>query len=200
MALDWDRINVWTHTYYTIVHSLFLSKQIKFGNPNYLDESFRDAADWVSPNCSFPSALLDHGGGNKKLTFRRDPNKNFKSVSRQLVKILVQDLVVILDEMLTEILEQRQETAGTFPQSKLQKLATYLDKRYTWSYHGCLELVAVRNALTHNGGKWNQRSIDCIKDFVTTLPAVGDTLSVGIPMLFYYRKAMRTFLNEVKVA
>lgn len=200
MALDWDRINVWTHTYYTIVHSLYLSKQIKFGNLDYLDDSFRDAASWVAPNCSYSSVLLDHDSGDKKLTFRRDLNKNFKAVSRQLVKMLIQDFVVILDEMLTDILVQRQETAGTFPQSKLQKLATHLDPKFTWSYHGCLELVAVRNVLTHNGDKWNQKSIDCIKGFVNPSPAVGDTLSVGISMLFYYRKAMRTFLNEVKVA
>src|SRR5690554_3467403 len=100
MALDWDRINVWTHTYYTIVHSLFLSKQIKFGNLDYLDDSFRDAATWVAPNCSYPSVLLVHEGGDTRLTFRRDPNKNFNAVSRQLVKMLVQDLLVILDEML----------------------------------------------------------------------------------------------------
>jgi len=200
MELDWDRINVWTHTYYTIIHSLYLSKQIKFGDLDRLDDGFRDAGEWVVPNCSYASVLLNHDGGDKKLTFRRDPNKNFKVVSRQLVKMLVQDLVVILDEMLTEILVQRRETAGTFPQSKLQKLATHLDPRYTWSYQGCLELVALRNALTHNGGKWNQKSIDCIKEFIAPLPAPGETLSVGISMLFYYRKAMRTFLNEVKVA
>lgn len=200
MALNWDRVNVWTHTYYTIVHSLFLSKQIKFGNLDYLDDSFRDAAAWVAPNCSYQSVLLNHDGGDKKLTFRRDPNKNFTAVSRQLVKMLVQDLVVILDEMLTEILQGRNESAGTFPQSKLQKLAAHLDLKYTWSYQGCLELVAVRNVLTHNGDKWNKKSIDCIKDFVRPSPEVGDPLSVGISMLFYYRKAMRTFLNEVKVA
>lgn len=200
MALDWDRINIWTHTYYTIVHSLNISKNFNFGNLDELDDSFRDAGSWVTPNCSYQSTLLAHGGGNKKITFRRDPNKHFESVSRQLVKMLVQDLVVILDEMLTEILQERNETAGIFPQSKLEKLATHLAPAYIWSYQGCLELVAVRNVLTHNGGKWNNKSINCIKGFIAPPPVEGDDLSVGISMLFYYRKAMRTFLNEVKVA
>ena len=200
MALNWDRINVWTHTYYTIVHSLYLAKQVEFGDLGCVDESFRDAGSWVTPNCSYASVLLDHDGGDKKLAFRRDPNKNFKAVSRQLVKMLIQDLVVILDEMLTEILQERGENAGPFPQSKLEKLATHLEPKYTWSYQGCLELVAVRNALTHNGGKWNRKSLNCIRGFVTPLPVEGESLSVGISMLFYYRKAMRTFLNEVKVA
>lgn len=200
MALDWDRMNVWTHTYYTIVHSLFLSKQIRFGNLDYLDDSFRSAGGWVTPACSYQSVLRNHVGGNKKLTFRRDPNKNFKAVSRQLVKMLIQDLVVILDEMLTEVLKDHQETAGQFPQSKLEKLATHLDVKYAWSYQGCLELVAVRNVLTHNGGQWNRKSINIIRDFVDPLPAENESLSVGVSMLFFYRKSMRTFLNEVKVS
>lgn len=200
MALDWERINVWTLTYYTIVHSLHLSKQVKFGNLDYLDESFRDAGTWVSPECSYASALLRHDGGNKTLKFRRDPNNNFDIISQQLMRMLIQDLVIILDEMMTKILLERQESAGTFPQSKLQKLATHLDPKYKWSYQGCLELIAARNVLTHNGSKWNQKSIDMVRDFVSPSPAEGEELKLGVSMLFYYRKAMRTFLNETKVA
>lgn len=200
MALNWDRVNVWTHTFYTLIHSLHISKQIKFGNLAYIDESFRDAASWIEPDCSYASVLLAHDGGNKKITFRRDPNKNFDAVSRQLINMLIQDLVVILDEMLGEILIERNERAGQYPKSKLEKLKTHLDEKYEWSYQGCMELVAVRNALTHNGGKWNQKSVDYIKDFVAPTPKEGDPLAVGFKMLFYYRKAMRTFINEVKVS
>ena len=174
MALDWDKINIWTHTYYTVVHSLHLSKQIKFGNLDYLDESFRDARNWVIPDCSYSSVLLDHNGRGNKLKFRRDPNKNFDVVSKQLVKIFVQDLVVILDEMLTQILEERQELAGTYPQSKLEKLAIHLNPKYEWSYRGCLEMVAARNILTHNSGRWNKKSIDLISTFVVPTPAEGE--------------------------
>ena len=200
MPLDWERVNVWTNAYYAIVHSLYLSKQIKFGNLYYLDDSFRDAANWAGENCSYSSVLLAHSGGGKKLMFRRDPNKNFKKISTQLIKMLTQDLVVILDDMLTDVLNQHRETAGSFPQSKLEKLSTHLDPQFTWAYYGCLEMVAVRNVLTHNGGLWNKKSIGCIKSFVTPLPKEGERLSIGISMLFYYRKAMRTFINEVKVS
>lgn len=196
--LDWSRVNVWTHTLYTVVHSLHQSKAIHFGNLGYLDDSFVGASTWVTPNCSYASVLLQHKGENRRLTFRRDPNKTFDAVSRQLVKMLIQDLVVILDEMLTEILKVRGDTAGPYPKSKLEKLATYLDDKYRWSYCGCLELVAVRNVLTHSGGHWNKQSIDYIRDFISPLPVEGDPLSVGISMLFSYRRAIRTFLNEVK--
>ena len=193
-------MNVWTHTLYTLVHSLHLSKQIKFGNLDDFNKSFRNAGGWVSPDCSYASVLFTHQSGSSKLSFRRDPNKNFEAVSRQLVKMLIQDLVVILDEMLTEILEERRDAAGPYPKSKLEKLAAHLDTKYEWSHQGCLELVAARNVLTHNSGRWNKKSIDYVRDFVTPTPAEGELLSVGISMLFSYRKAMRTFLNEVKVS
>lgn len=65
-----------------------------------------------------------------------------------------------------------------------------------WAKQGCLELIAARNVLTHARGRWNKKSI-AIVSFVNPAPNVGDELIIGFPMLFRYRKAMRTFLNEV---
>ena len=197
--MNWNRINVWTHTLYTLVHSLHISKQVHFGNFDYLDNSFRDAANWVKPDCSFSSVLLDHESRGKKLTFRKDPNNCFPEVSRQLINMLTQDLVVIFDEMMSDILEERGVKAGGFPKSKIEKLTTYLDPKYNWAAYGCTEFVAVRNVLAHNNGVWNKKSIDYVKPFMTPPPKDGDKLSIGFSALFVYRKAIRTFLNEVKL-
>ncbi len=194
--MDWGRVNVWTNTLYTLIHSLHISKQISFGNLTYVDRSILDAGTWITPDCSYKSALVEHPFGNHKTTFRRDPNKHFSDIANQIVQMLLQDLVVILDEMLSEALRQKGESAGPYPQSKVEKLATHLDEKYTWAKHGCFELVAVRNVLTHNGGRWNDQSIAIISEFVKPPPASGDKLSIGFAMLFRYRKAMRTFLNE----
>jgi hypothetical protein len=113
--------------------------------------------------------------------------------------MLVQDLVVIFDAMMDEVLSARNETAGKFPQSKVEKLSTHLDQRYAWAKHGCLELIAVRNVLTHAGGRWNARTIHIVESFVAPVPTPGERLIIGFPMLFRYRKAMRTFLNEVMI-
>jgi abortive infection bacteriophage resistance protein len=113
--------------------------------------------------------------------------------------MLIQDLVVIFDEMMSEVLNQRNQTAGEYPKSKIEKLTTYLDSTYKWSSYGCTELVAVRNVLAHNNGIWNKKSIDYVIPFIEKPPLEGDALSVGFSMLFYYRKAIRTFLNEVKI-
>ena len=197
--MNWDKINIWTHTFYTLVHSLNLAKDQNFGELHKIDNSFRVAGKWVTPDCSYDSALLGHKGGGKKLTFRKDPNETFPNVSRQIINMLIQDLVVIFDELMTEVLKQRSESAGDYPKSKIEKLTKSLDSRYMWSSYGCIELIAVRNVLAHNNCIWNKRSIAYVSPFIKNPPAEGDPLSVGFPMLFYYRKAIRTFLNEVKL-
>lgn len=195
--MDWERVNVWTSALYTLIHSLHLSKEQQFGDLTSLDQRTRDAHNWVTPDCSYNSVLLAHPEGEKVLMFRRDPSKHFTDTSRQLIKMLVQDLVVILDEMMDEALAARGEKAGNFPQSKIQKLKKGLDQRYHWAANGCFELVAVRNVLTHGQGKWNEKSVEIVKAFIAPPPQPGDKLVVGFSMLFRYRKAMRTLLNQV---
>lgn len=195
--MDWERVNVWTSTLYTLIHSLHLAKEQNFGDLSTLDSRARDAHSWVTPECSYGSVLLAHPGGSKALSFRRDPERHFRDTSRQIIKMLIQDLVVILDEMMDEALVMRGETAGNYPQSKIEKLKKALDSRYHWAAHGCFELVAVRNVLTHSHGQWNKQSIDIVRPFAAPVPHVGDKLTVGFSMLFRYRKAMRTMLNEV---
>lgn len=195
--MDWERINVWTNTLYTLIHSLHMARESSFGDLNTLDARARASSNWIMPECSYASVLLAHPGGRMKISFRRDPNKHFGEISRQVVKMLIQDLTVILDQMMDEALAQRGEVAGNFPQSKIEKLKKALDPRYHWAADGCLELVAARNVLTHADGRWNEKSIAVVKAFLNPLPAVGDKLEVGIQMLFRYRKAMRTMLNQV---
>ena len=136
--------------------------------------------------------------GQNKVTYRRDPNKHFESIAGQVIQMLIQDLVVILDCMMDDILAARGETAGPFPMSKVEKLATHLDPKFEWAKHGCLELIAARNVMCHTSGRWNEKSIGIIRSFVDQPPNVGDQLQLGFVPLFQFRKAMRTFLNEVK--
>lgn len=196
--MNWDRVNVWTNTLYTLIHSLNLSKQIYFGNLSTIAESVTNAGKWLTPECSYQSVLIVHPFGNSRVTFRRDPNKHFDEIANQLLKMLIQDLVVILDEMMSEVILARSLPAPNYPQSKIAQLKRYLPAKYEWAAFGCLELVAARNVLTHNGGRWNAKSIAIVSPFISPAPTSGEKLMIGLPMLFRYRKAMRTFLNEVK--
>ncbi|MGB3489828.1 MAG: hypothetical protein WBA62_17175 [Xanthobacteraceae bacterium] len=193
--MDWERVNVWTTTLYALTHSLWIAKAIEFGNMPNLRRSILEAGTWVQPETSYSSMLVSEPFGKSVVKFRRSPNIHFEEIVRQIICMLVQDLVVIFDQMMDDMLTARGETAGAFPQSKVEKLATHLDSKFEWARQGCLELIAARNVLTHASGRWNKKSI-AIVPFVNPAPSVGDELVIGFPMLFRYRKAIRTFLNE----
>lgn len=197
-AISWDRVNVWTNTLYTLIHSLSLSKEQKFGALDTLAHRINEAETWLPTEWSYNSVLADQPMGRNKVIYRRDPNKHFESIVGQVVQMLIQDLVVILDGMMDDILAARGERAGDFPQSKVEKLATHLDPKFKWAMHGCLELIAARNVICHARGRWNEKSIQIISSFVNPPPRVGDQLQLGFVPLFQFRKAMRTFLNQVK--
>ena len=195
--MDWERVNIWTNTLYTLIQSIEIARHRRFGDLTEIGNNILSAATWTSQQCSYASVLVSEPFGNHKVTFRRDPNKHFQQIASQIIKMLIQDLVTIMDEMLSEALAARKEKAGTFPQSKIEKLSLHLSSDYKWAAHGCLELIAARNVLTHSNGRWNEKSIAIVKTFVTPAPKNGDRLIIGFPMLFRYRKAMRTFLNEI---
>ena len=194
---NWDRINVWTNTLYALIQALSISNQIQFGNLPLIDDSVRGAARWISPDCSYSSVLITHPFGDRKIKFRRDPNKHFGEIAGQVIKMLIQDLVVIFDEMMKEILVAHGKIPANYPQSKVEQLKARLGAGHEWAAEGCLELIAVRNVLTHSEGFWNVRSINLIKGFIKPVPLANDKLIIGFPMLFRYRKAIRTFLNQV---
>lgn len=196
--MDWNRVNVWTNTLYTLIHSLSLAKEQDFGDLTTLHDRIKEAENWLPTGWSYHSTLVEQPMGRDKVTYRRDPNKHFESIVQQIIQMLIQDLVVILDGMMEDILAAHRETAGQYPQSKVEKLATHLDPKYQWAKQGCLELIAARNVLCHAGGRWNEQSIRIVSSFVNPPPAVGDQLRIGFFPLFQFRKAMRTFLNEVK--
>lgn len=195
--MNYERINVWTNTFYTLLQSLSIAKKMNFGELASIDSNARNANSWITPECSFNSTLMTHNSGGQRITFRRDPNSHFNTIARQIIKMLIQDLVVIFDEMMHEALIDRKTKTQPFPQSKIEVLSKHLDPRYIWSKHGCLEIIAVRNVLTHAGGIWNAKSIAIVSGFVKPPPNVGDRLDIGFGMLFRYRKAIRTFLSEV---
>jgi hypothetical protein len=195
--MDWNRVNAWTTALYTLIHSLHIARAAKFGDLNALKDTLVDAGNWVPIVASYQSAMMPLPFGKSPVRFRRDPNTHFQQVVSQLIQMLLQDLVVIFDQMMDEALAARGEKAGIYPHSKVEKLATHLDKQFTWAKHGCIELIAVRNVLTHSSGQWNAKSIALVDSFVSPPPVVGERLVIGVAMLFQYRKAMRTFLNEV---
>lgn len=187
-----------TQTLYAVIHALEIAKSIHFGNLEFIPESLENSREWIVPECSFTSCIPDAPKASKAPKIRTNPERDFARIAETLVAMFIQDFVNHLDSLMTEVLLSRGLVAGKYPQSKVEKLAVGLEPKYLWSTNGCLELIAVRNALVHNNGIWNKPSVDIVKNIVSPIPKVGDPIKIGLPMLFKYRKAVRTFINESK--
>lgn len=194
--MNLERINRWTHCLYALIQSLHIAKAIKFGNLNEIDTTLSDARAWLPHDASFATSIHLPPGKRKKVVLRRDPNAHFTDIVEYTTSVLVQDLVVIFDSLMLDIIEDRNKTPANYPQSKIDQLKASVDPQYLWATNGCYELVAVRNCIVHSNGKWNQKSIDIVRNILLPIPSLGDTVSIGFPVLFLYRKAIRTFLNQ----
>lgn len=198
--MDTTQIRIWTKTLYAIIQAMSIAKKVNFGRLDDLPEHVEHACSWISPDCSYNSALLSHSKAARHVSFRRDPTEHFDEITTQILKMLVQDLTTIFDELMTDILRKNEAETSGYPLTKLQALKCHLKPEYEWAYQGCVELITCRNVLSHTQGKWTQRSIDQVKDFVDPAPLEGEHLSIGFSMLFRYRKAIRTFINEIEHA
>lgn len=199
-----ENLNEWTCTLYTLLHSLRVSKDNDFEPRDKLNESGLDARKWEMKKNNFDS--ITHRvitTSKKKMRFRRDPTLNFKKTVTRVAGMLIQDLVVIFDEILNDIMVDRGLPLQTFPQSKIETLKKYVAPEFEWSINGSMELIAVRNVITHSRGIWNEKSLRILRDYGITTQEQSDNLLakkviVTFPMVFEYKKSMRTFMNQVK--
>lgn len=200
-----ERLNEWTCTMYTLIHALKTSKDRGFEPKDQLNESGLDAMSWEKGKNNFNS--ITHRITNKskrKMKFRRDPVENFDKTVRRIIYMLIQDLVIIFDEILNDLIVIKNVNHQNFPQSKVESLKKYVDEKYEWSIKGCMELIAVRNAITHSRGNWNNKSLAILVDnYIITEEKSRELNStkvfVSFPMVFEYKKSIRTFINQVKV-
>lgn len=73
--MDWDRVNAWTDIFYALIHALGIARQINFGNLDTIDQNVHSAASWITPDCSYTTAI-SNPFGNRRITFRRDPRRS----------------------------------------------------------------------------------------------------------------------------
>jgi hypothetical protein len=217
-----DELNMWTLMLYTIIGSLYDEKVSGFPGIHDVSNAIEDSQNWSGKiSCSFDSILSKKKFKKREVKVRLDIEEKFDKVSDAVVKLLLKDLCVLADRMAAMSLaenfsyENTQGTIPKYPREKINCLSKYLiegrrDKNI-WSYFGCLELIAVRNAIEHNESKWNEESIEVIRsfseemkcdekeDFIANLPKAGDRIVLGFPILFRYRAAIRTFFTETSV-
>ncbi|WAC02950.1 hypothetical protein N7U66_04795 [Lacinutrix neustonica] len=185
------------------MHSLKVSKDNDFEPREELNESGKDSLKWNIEKNNFESITHRVVTSNKKkMRFRRDPSKNFKKTVTRVAGMLIQDLVVIFDEILNDLMLDKSLPIQNFPQGKIEALKKYVDPEFEWSIKGSMELIAVRNAITHSKSFWNDKSLRILKDYdvisqIEFNALLGQKVIVTFPMVFEYKKSMRTFINQV---
>lgn len=55
--MNWDRVNVWTNTLYTLIHSLSLAKEKNFGDLDTLALRIKEAETWLPTGWPYNSVL-----------------------------------------------------------------------------------------------------------------------------------------------
>jgi len=198
-----EGLNEWTCALYTLMHSLKTSRDRNFEPRDKLNDSGIEATKWIEEKNKFNSIThREVTTSKRKMKFRRDPAKNFEKTISRVSKMLIQDLVVLFDEILNDLMIEKGINVQRFPQSKVEALKKYIDSEYEWSVKGCMELIALRNAITHSKGKWNEKCLRILKDndIINETEATklkGKKVIVNIPMVFEYKKSIRTFMNQV---
>lgn len=109
---EFYQVNYWISTLYALLYALAMTQKDSFSQKEKLHENILSCAKWVNPVCSFPSPLAAERFGTSKVSFRRDPISHFEENSQNIVKMLIQDLVVILDGMMEDALRELSFTAG----------------------------------------------------------------------------------------
>ena len=87
--MNWDRVNVWINTLYTLIHSLSPAKEQSFGDLQSLSDRIKEAETWLPAGWSYHSVLAAQPMGSNRVTYRRDTNKHFVGMVRQVIQMLI---------------------------------------------------------------------------------------------------------------
>lgn len=189
----------WSQTVYGVAHSLCISRSIYFGNLGKLVESLQLAEKWNKTNLGFESCIPNRSfkKGCVKLE-GSDHEQIFLKISENIVKILFINLAVIADETLGYLIKKSGNKPGNYLINKIEWSKSRINPELHWSINGMLELVAIRNALVHNEGRWNESSIQILKKAGIGSVDRCAIISLSFADLFRYRRALRTLAGELR--
>lgn len=198
MDVDLEMLN-WSQTVYGVGHALHVANSIKFGNLDTIVDSMQAAENWNSSLLGFASILpaKEFTPGSIKLD-GVSHEEIFGRVSESIVRVLFVNLVVLTDEVMGYLIGL---TGANVPEpvfSKVEWAKAHINHGFEWATSGLLEMVAIRNALVHNGGRWNGPSIEQLK--LAGVAVVDSTVDISLSFgdLFRYRRALRTVVGELR--
>lgn len=198
MDLD-EEILKWSQTVYGVAHSLSIARSLNLGNLSTLIDSLRSAESWNPSKLGFASCLpvKEFEDGSIKL-YGDNHDEIFLRISESIVKILFINFAVVSDACLNHLIFQAGATPGNFLVNKVEWAKSKIDPKFHWAANGMFELAAIRNALVHNNGRWNDSSIRILKQAGISEVDTNVAISLSFGDLFRYRRAFRTLIGELR--
>lgn len=195
-----EMLRAWSHGAYGLLQSLWISRAVHLGNTRRLQRNVEELCQAIPSNLGFASSVPIYPATPNSIGIDSWTEQRVVDLTtRYTVELLILSLVVVFDEIAAELLEKGGHKSQKMPGDKAGWLRKNLPDRTRWAALGVTELVAIRNALVHGQGTWNERAIKMLRAAeVTPLPGVGVTVRPGVDDLFRYRRAVRTALNEMK--
>lgn len=151
---------------------------------------------------SAPPSLQAHQTRSKTGLTLKDPDfsaarERFRT---RLANVLLLDLGILLESELAVMVKARGKAASGGVDAYINVIGVDLSE-FVWAHWRAVELYAVRNCVTHNGGVWQQGQINRLvslqENLATTytLPVKGAAIHVQMAHLFAFKTAVRTVLQ-----
>lgn len=189
----------WSQTVYGVGHALHVAKSINFGNLNTIVESMTAAERWNPSNLGFESSLpvKEFTPGSIKLD-GGSHHEVFAHVSENIVRVLFVNLAVLADEVIGYLIGLTGENVPQYLFNKIEWVKPRITPGLEWAINGMFEMVAIRNALVHNNGRWNSTTIGQLRATGVTDVQSEVQISLSFGDLFRYRRALRTVVGELR--
>ncbi|MBB4199661.1 hypothetical protein CCR94_07300 [Rhodoblastus sphagnicola] len=215
------RLKAWSQTAYGLLIAIQKLKRSKPNGDINVSEIIESIMNGQESRIGFKSAIKTKHIKRKSITYSIKDGAAQK-LFEDAVRLLVADLVVLFDDLSSEILAANgflnvPNDPGSKATFLLARLKEKVEKEETiirlkaknehiakketalkvWSAIGMIELIAIRNIIVHNKGVWNETAINLLaKSGVVTLPNIGSCVQFTMSDLLMYRRAVRTLLNK----
>lgn len=189
----------WSHTVYGVGHALYVAESINFGNLDTIVDSMRAAEAWNKTALGFESNLPVREFTEGSIYLKGSGHKEvFGRVSESIVKVLFINLAILADEIIGYLIGQTGSAVPNYLFNKIEWTHARIPPSYHWVTNGLFELVAIRNALVHGGGRWSNSTIAQLRAAGIQEVDMNVDISLSFGDLFRYRRALRTVIGELR--
>lgn len=192
-------MKAWSRTAYGIAHSLYIADSMNMGNLTTIGESLRNADGWRESDLGFGSNIESRQFEKEDVQLGADNHQEiFRNLVDSAIGMLLVNLAVISEECLEFLIRRAGDKPPTYLTPKVEWAKARVRSKHIWAPNGMLEMCAVRNALVHNGGVINSKTVSILDKAEIKNAEEGHEITMSFGDLFRYKRAFRTTIGEIE--